>query len=64
MNHVAQVRSGGGCKTNLGFFADVIFAKGMQLKINTFLHSFFCSKTTPCARKSLFSQIINIRTIS
>ena len=30
-------------------FADFIFVKGMQLKINVLFAVFFCGKTTPCA---------------
>ena len=44
------------------FYFCRFFAKGMQLKINTFSVSLFCGKTTPCARNELCSQIINIGT--
>ena len=41
------------------FFCVNHCCKGMQLKINFFLRSFLCSKTSPCARNELFPQIIN-----
>ena len=40
--------------------ADVIFAKGIQLKINIFLFSLFLQQNTTCARRESFSQIIRI----
>jgi hypothetical protein len=53
MHHAAQRRSsqkGGGGHKKAILFAEIIFAKGMQLKIKFFCAYFFARKT-PCAGK-------------
>ena len=57
-----QVRRGVRTKSTLCnfFFAEPIFAKGMQLKINFFFLRFLFGKTTPCGANQLLSQIIKL----
>ena len=67
MQHTC-VRKGGGAKNVLFaifFWGDVIFAKGLHLKINFVLRFFFlfCGNTTPCSRNSAFLQTIDICTV-